>query len=165
MDALIVPIKASTYYIEYVLNRWISRFGVPGGIITDQAKCFVKTASLHRRLGIEHLRTPPQRYSTLRYDARREVPRFNIGDKVLYAIAARRWTLNPRFEGPYVTVGFRGKNIVLIRQTAMSRSEAERAVNIEQLRLYHELGDAAAELAYASISLHLGRGAEPHGSN
>ncbi|XP_037528341.1 uncharacterized protein LOC119405545 [Rhipicephalus sanguineus] len=262
MDAVIVPSTASTHYIDYLLNRWIPRFGVPEVIITDQARGFVnkKTASLHRRLGIEHMKTPPywpqanglvermvatlkqvlrkllsqaqswermladavfainvakseqtgysafwlmhgyqpklpgelnigaiqndieeserlrglavarkeareklkasQHYSTLRYDARRKVPKFNVGDKVLCAIGARRWTLDPRFEGPYVIVGFRGKNIALIRRAATSGSDADRAVNIEQLRVYHERGDDAAELADTSIGLQLGRGAE-----
>ncbi|KAL1445300.1 hypothetical protein MTO96_029256 [Rhipicephalus appendiculatus] len=247
-------------------GRAVKKIVVPGAlrevIITDQARGFVdkKTASLHRRLGIEHLKTPPywpqanglvermvatlkqalrkllsqaqnwqrlladavfainvtksehtgysafwlmhgykpklpgelnigaihndieeserlrklavarkeakeklktsQHYSTLRYDARRNVPGFNVGDNVLCAIRARRWTLDTRFEGPHVIVGFRGKNIALIRRAATSGSDADRAVNIEQMRLYHERGDDAAELADTSIGLQLGRGAE-----
>ncbi|KAH7984299.1 uncharacterized protein LOC119378958 [Rhipicephalus sanguineus] len=112
-----------------------------------------------RKEAREKLKTS-QHYSTLRYDARPKVPKFNVGDKVLCAIGTRRWTLDPCFEGPYVIIGFRGKNIALIRRAATSGSDADRAVNIEQLRVYDERGDDAAELADTSIGLQLGRGAE-----
>ncbi|KAL1437290.1 hypothetical protein MTO96_001357 [Rhipicephalus appendiculatus] len=85
--------------------------------------------------------------------------RFNVGDRVLCAIGARRWTLDPRFEGLYAIVGFRGKDIALIRRAATSGSDADTAVNIEQLCLYHERGDDADELADTSIGLQSGRGA------
>ncbi|KAH6943216.1 hypothetical protein HPB50_017640 [Hyalomma asiaticum] len=60
-DAIIVPSKASTHYIDYLLSRWVPRFGVPEVIITDQARAFVnkKTASVRRKLRIQHLKTPP----------------------------------------------------------------------------------------------------------
>ncbi|KAL1437291.1 hypothetical protein MTO96_001357 [Rhipicephalus appendiculatus] len=85
--------------------------------------------------------------------------KFNVGDRVLCAIGARRWTLDPRFEGLYAIVGFRGKDIALIRRAATSGSDADTAVNIEQLCLYHERGDDADELADTSIGLQSGRGA------
>ncbi|KAL1437208.1 hypothetical protein MTO96_049190 [Rhipicephalus appendiculatus] len=65
----------------------------------------------------------------------RNVPRFNVADKVLCAIGARHWTLDHLFEGPCVTVGFRGLKIVLVRRAETSGSDGERAVDIEQLRL------------------------------
>ncbi|KAL1437289.1 hypothetical protein MTO96_001357 [Rhipicephalus appendiculatus] len=88
-----------------------------------------------------------------------DIEEFNVGDRVLCAIGARRWTLDPRFEGLYAIVGFRGKDIALIRRAATSGSDADTAVNIEQLCLYHERGDDADELADTSIGLQSGRGA------
>ncbi|KAH6940407.1 hypothetical protein HPB50_027557 [Hyalomma asiaticum] len=101
-----------------------------------------------------------QEYSTKRYNAKRDPPSFKVGDKVLCAIGARRWTLDPRFEGPYEIVGFLGENIALIRRATALGSDGDKAVNIEQLRLYHERGNDVAELADTSIGLQLGRGAE-----
>ncbi|KAH6919654.1 hypothetical protein HPB50_029358 [Hyalomma asiaticum] len=45
-------------------------------------------------------------------------------------------------------------------QQKTSGSDDDKAVNIEQLRLYHERGDDAAELADTGIGLQLGRGAQ-----
>lgn len=61
MDAVAVPSTASTHYVDFLMNRWIPRFGVPEVIITDQARGFVnkRTTALHHRLGIEHVNTPP----------------------------------------------------------------------------------------------------------
>lgn len=119
----------------------------------------LRRLAVARKEAREKLKTS-QHYSTLRYDARRNVPRFNVGDKVLCAIGARCWTSDPCFEGSYVIVGFQGKNIALIRRAATSGSDADRAVNIEQLPVYHERGEDAAGLADTSIGLQLGRGAE-----
>ncbi|KAH6943951.1 hypothetical protein HPB50_000802 [Hyalomma asiaticum] len=101
-----------------------------------------------------------QEYSIKRYSAKRDPPSLKVGDKVLCAIGPRRWTLDPRFEGPYESIGFLGENIALIRRTTALGSDGNKAVNIEQLCLYHERGDATAELADTSIGLQLGRGAE-----
>lgn len=61
IDAVAVPSTAAHFYVDYLLNRWIPRFGVPTTIVTDQAKSFVnkQTAALYRRLGITHVTSPP----------------------------------------------------------------------------------------------------------
>lgn len=260
MDAIAVPSTASTYYIDYLLNRWIPRFGVPEVIITDQARGFVnkKTASLHRRLGIEHVNTPPywpqanglvermvatlkqvlrkllnekrdwdrmlaeavfainvaktqqsgysafwlmhgyqprlpgelnigsvrnyiedsvrlhelamarkeakenlqksQAYSTRRYDARRDPPAFNVGDKVLCSIGARKWTLDPRYDGPYEITDLAGENLVRIKRIGNPGCLRDKTVNVEQLRPYYERINYPTELADSSIGRQLGEG-------
>ncbi|KAL3182983.1 hypothetical protein MRX96_006777 [Rhipicephalus microplus] len=60
MDAVTVPSTSCTHYLDFMINRWIPRFGVPSVFITDQAKGFVnkKTNRFHHRLRITHQNSP-----------------------------------------------------------------------------------------------------------
>ncbi|KAH6943217.1 hypothetical protein HPB50_017641 [Hyalomma asiaticum] len=131
-----------------------------GAIYSDieESEC-LRSLALARSDAKEKLKAS-QEYSTKRCNARHDPPSFKVSDNVLCAIGARRWTLDPRFERQHEIVGFLGNNIVLIRRTTAWGSDDDKAVNIEQLRLYHEQGDDAAELAGTGIGLQLGRGAQ-----
>lgn len=61
VDAVAVPSTSSAFYLDFLTNRWVPRFGVPHTVITDQARGFLnkRTATVHRRLGVTHLTSPP----------------------------------------------------------------------------------------------------------
>ncbi|XP_042150428.1 uncharacterized protein LOC121838315 [Ixodes scapularis] len=61
VEAGAVTSTLKTFYLDFLMDRWTPRFGVPKTIVTDQAKGFVnkRTAPVHRRLGIAHVTTPP----------------------------------------------------------------------------------------------------------